>query len=236
MSSSGQKEVSRSSDLVDWTTSSAAMRSELHVPRCSHLALVNGGHSRRDLRQHRTLAWWASGDPNAHVHAPARTAPQARRRRETAGGAVCAGCAGRLPMAHDESVCWVALRRKTRFGFAKALAHMRSEQSERWWTCSCCCVVVWPFQSDEGRDWVGAVDNWLWEHTTTGACDPNSTVWPKGVLVRGSVEHDVSCLRKTHQSACGLKLKNTETKFIIPLNGRPLDRMNDFAGATRRLE
>ena len=37
---------------------------------------------------------------------------------------------------------------------------------------------VWRFHSDEGREFMGAIDDWLREHTvlhtTTGACDPNA--------------------------------------------------------------
>ena len=73
----------------------------------------------------------------------------------------------------------VALLRGTRFGFVRALANKRNEtikdaMIDMHWLLR----GVWRFHSDEGREFMGAVDDWLRHHavlhTTTGAYDPNA--------------------------------------------------------------
>ena len=83
-------------------------------------------------------------------------------------------------MGHNGSeYLLVALRREIRFGFVKALTNKRSETvKEAMVDMQLLLCGVWRFHSDEGREFTGAVDSWLREHTvlhtTTGACDPNA--------------------------------------------------------------
>ena len=65
------------------------------------------------------------------------------------------------------------------FGFVKALTNKRSETvKEAMVDMQLLWRGVWRFHSDEGREFMSAVDNWLREHavlhTTTGAYDPNT--------------------------------------------------------------
>ena len=87
---------------------------------------------------------------------------------------------------------------------------------------------VWRFQSDEGREFVGAVDGWLREHavlhTTTGAYDPNATVLSKRVLVLGSVVFDLSCTKQMRLCVSDLMQRNTRTKSTSTANDECLDR------------
>ena len=73
----------------------------------------------------------------------------------------------------------VALRRKTRSGFARGLMNKRSETiKDAMIDMQLLLRGVWRFHSDEGREFMCAVDDWLREHTvlhtTTGAHDPNA--------------------------------------------------------------
>ena len=73
----------------------------------------------------------------------------------------------------------VSLRRETRFGFVKALMNKRSETiKDAMIDTQLLLHGVWRFHSDEGREFMGAVDDWLREnavlHTTTGSYDPNA--------------------------------------------------------------
>ena len=68
----------------------------------------------------------------------------------------------------------VALRRETRFCLVKAPSDKRSETiREAMVDMQLLLRGVWRFHSNEGREVVGAVDNWLRElavlHTSTGA-------------------------------------------------------------------
>ena len=86
---------------------------------------------------------------------------------------------GRQLEPGERSALLVALRRETRFGFVKALSNKRSETvKEAMVDMQLLLRGVWRFHSDEGREFMGAVDNWLRErtvlHTTTGAYDPNA--------------------------------------------------------------
>ena len=81
-------------------------------------------------------------------------------------------------MAHSGSeYLLIALRRETRFGFVRALTYKRSETiKDAMIDMQLLLRGVWRFHGDEGREFTGAVDDWLREHTvlhtTTGACDP----------------------------------------------------------------
>ena len=83
-------------------------------------------------------------------------------------------------MAHNGSeYLLVALRRETRFGFVKALTNKRSETvKEAMVDMQLLLRGAWRFHGDEGREFMGAADSWLREHTvlhtTTGAYDPNA--------------------------------------------------------------
>ena len=73
----------------------------------------------------------------------------------------------------------VALRRETRFGFVRALMNKRSETiKDAMIDMQLLLRGVWRFHGDEGREFMGPVDDWLREHTvlhtTTGAFDPNA--------------------------------------------------------------
>ena len=71
------------------------------------------------------------------------------------------------------------LPRETRFGFVRALMNKRSETIKDAMTdMQLLLLGVWRFHSDEGREFMGAVDDWLREHailhTRNGAYDPNA--------------------------------------------------------------
>ena len=89
--------------------------------------------------------------------------------RETAGAGreVCADLTGRLPMAYNGSeYLLVALRRETRFGFVRALMNKRSETiKDAMIDMRLLLRGVWRFHRDEVREFMGAVDEWLREHT-----------------------------------------------------------------------
>ena len=97
-----------------------------------------------------------------------------------AGGEVCADLTGRLPMAPNGSeYLSVALRREPRFGFVKALANKRGDTiQDAMVDMQLLLRGVRRFHSDEGREFMGAGDDLLREHsvlhTTTGAHDPNA--------------------------------------------------------------
>ena len=120
--------------------------------------------------------------------------------RETAGagGEVCADLTGRSPMAYNGSeYLLVALRRETRFGFVKALLKKRSETiKDAMIDMQLLLRGVWRFHSDEGREFMGAVDDWLREHTilhtTTGAYDPNANSLVEESV--GARKRDIRCL------------------------------------------
>ena len=60
----------------------------------------------------------------------------------------------------------VALRRETRFGFVRALMNKRSETiKDAMIDMQLLLRGVWRFHSDEGRDFMGAVDDWLRTHS-----------------------------------------------------------------------
>ena len=100
-------------------------------------------------------------------------------------------------MAYNGSEYLVALQRGTRFGFVRALMNKRSETiKDAMIDMQLLLQGVWRFHSDEGREFTGAVDDWLREHTvlhtTTGASDPNANS-----LVQESVgarKHGIRCL------------------------------------------
>ena len=102
--------------------------------------------------------------------------------RETAGagGEGCADLTGRLPMANNGSeYLLVALRRETRFGFVRALMNKRSETlKDAMIDMQLLLREGSRFHSDEGRKFMGAVDDRLGEHTVfrtaTGAYHPNA--------------------------------------------------------------
>ena len=73
----------------------------------------------------------------------------------------------------------VALRRETRFFFVRELMNKRRETiKDAMIDVQLLPRGVWRFPSDEGREFTGAVDDWLREHTllhtTTGAYDPTA--------------------------------------------------------------
>ena len=87
--------------------------------------------------------------------------------RQGLGEKFCADLTGRLPMALIGSeYLLVALRRETRCGFVKALTNKRSETvKEAMVDMQLLLRGVWRFHSDEGREFMGAVESWLREHT-----------------------------------------------------------------------
>ena len=109
-----------------------------------------------------------------HVHDDERTTTAG------AGGEVFADLTGRLPMANNGSeYLLVALRRETRFGFVRALMNKRSETiKDAMIDMQLLLRGFWRY-SDEGREFMGAEEDLLREHTvlhtTTGACDPNAS-------------------------------------------------------------
>ena len=168
---------------------------------------------------------------DAHVHDGERsTTSPTRRERAEAGGEVCADLTGILPMAHNRSeYLMVAVRRETRFGFVKELLNKRSETiREAMVDMRLLLRGIWRFHSDEGREFMGVVDDWLTEHavlhTTPGAYDPNAESFVKKVVVLEIVVFGVSCIKRTHLCVCGLTRRNTLTKSLTTANHRYLDK------------
>ena len=132
---------------------------------------------------------------DSHVHEERGATSQTRKERKQ----VCAGLTGRLALAYNESeYLLVALGRETRFGFVKALSNKRSETiKDAMVNMQLLLREVGRFHSDEGREFMGAVDDWLREHavlhTTTGAYDPNANSFAEE-----NVASDVSCIKRTH--------------------------------------
>ena len=110
-------------------------------------------------------------------------------------------------MAHNgsEYLC-VALRRERRFGFVEALANKRSETiKDAMIDMQLLLRGVRRFHSDEGRECMGAVDDWLREHavfhTTTGAYDPNANSLVEESV--GARERGIRCLlHQAHAPVC----------------------------------
>ena len=130
--------------------------------------------------------------------------------RETAGAGreVCADLTGRLPMAYNGSgYLLVALRRETRFGFVRGLMNKRSETiKDATIDMQLLLRGVWRFHSDEGREFMGAVDDWLTEHTvlhtTTGAYDPNANSLVEESV--GARNRGIRCLLHTANAPVSL--------------------------------
>ena len=118
--------------------------------------------------------------------------------RETAGvrREVCANLTGRLSMADNGSeYLLVALRRETRFGFARALMNKRSETiKDAMIDMQMLSRGVWRFHS--GREFMGAVDDWLREHTVLHT----TTIRTRTVLSKsvGARKRGIRCL--VHQA------------------------------------
>ena len=78
------------------------------------------------------------------------------------GGEVCADLTGRLPMAYNGSeYLLVALRRETRFGFCQRVDEQTQRDNRGCDDKQLLLRGVWRFHSDEGREFTGAVDDWL---------------------------------------------------------------------------
>ena len=91
----------------------------------------------------------------------------------------------------------VALRRQTRFGFVKALTNKRSETiKDATADMQLLLRGVWRFHSDDGRGYMGALDDWLSEHTvlhtTTGAHDPHANILVEECV--GARKRGIRCL------------------------------------------
>ena len=87
---------------------------------------------------------------------------------------------------------------------------------------------VWRFHSDEGREFMGTVDNWLREHavlhTTTGAYDPNANSLVEESL--GSRKRGVRCL--LHQANAPVCLWPAEyANEVYHHSKRPVPGRND---------
>ena len=141
--------------------------------------------------------------------------------RETAGEReeVCVDFTGRLPMAYNGSkYLMVALRRETRIDFVKALKNKRSETiREAMMDMQLLLRGVWRFHRDEGREFLGAVKNWLREHvllhTTTGAYDPNATSLVEESV--GARKRGILCL--LHQANVSVaKCSGTRKRSLHP--------------------
>ena len=142
------------------------------------------------------------------------------------GGEVCADLTGRLPVACNGSeYLLVALRRETCLGVFKALVNKRSKTiKDAMIDMQLLLRGVWRFRSDEGREFIGAVDDWLREHavlhTTTGAYDPNANSLVEDSV--GARKHGIRCLlleRRAFsgQAECDLLPRERETKFVVTL-------------------
>ena len=122
----------------------------------------------------------------------------------------------------------VALRRETRFGFVKALKNKRSETiNDAMIDMQLLLRGVWRFHSDEGREFLGAVDDWLGEHTvlhtTTGAYDPNSNSLVEESV--GARKRGVRCLlHQANAPVCGLMQRSMQSKSTTKANEQCLDR------------
>ena len=89
---------------------------------------------------------------------------------------------------------------------------------------------VWRFHSDEGREFMGAVDNWLREHTvlhtTTGAYDPNANSLIEESV--GARKHGIRCL--LHQANAPVSLRPDAAEHaneIYNHSKRPVPGQND---------
>ena len=123
----------------------------------------------------------------------------------------------------------VALRRETRFGSVKALTNKRSETvKEAMVDMQLPLRGVWRFHSDEGRESLGAVENWLGEHTvlhtTTGAYDLNANRLIEESV--GARKRGIRCL--LHQTDAPVSLwpdaAQSQRKPTITANEQYLDR------------
>ena len=84
------------------------------------------------------------------------------------------------------------------------------------------------FQRDEGREFMGAVDDWLSEHavfhTIPSAYDPNANSFIEESVGARNVVFGVSCIKRTHLSVCGLMRQNKQMNSITTANDRYLDK------------
>ena len=100
----------------------------------------------------------------------------------------------------------VALCRETRFGFVKALANKRGQTIKVAMIDMQLLLFrgVGRFHSDEGREFMGAVDRRLREHTvlhtTTGACDPNANSLVEESV--GAGKRGIRCLLHQANARC----------------------------------
>ena len=127
----------------------------------------------------------------------------------------------------------VALRRDTRMGFVKALTNKRSETvKEAMVDMQLLLRGVWRFHSDEGREFMGAVDSWLREHTvlhtTTSAYDPNANSLIEESV--GARKRGIRCL--LHQASAPVSLWPDAAEHaneIYNHSKRPVLGQNDTA-------
>ena len=162
---------------------------------------------------------------------------QHRRQDESettgAAGEVCADLTGRLPLACNGSeYLLVALRRETRFGFVQASANRSETIKDAMVDMQLLSRVAWLFHSDdEGREFMGAVDDWLREHavlhTTTGACDPNANSLVEESV--GARNRGIRCL--LHQANARVYLwpdAAEHTNEVHNHNKRSVPKQSDF--------
>ena len=102
---------------------------------------------------------------------------------------------------------FVAVRRETRFGFVRATPDKRSDPiKDAIVDLKLLLRSVWRCHSDEGREFMGAVDTWLREHTvlhtTTGAYDPSANSLAEEHI--GSIKCWTRCL--LHQANSHIEL------------------------------
>ena len=119
----------------------------------------------------------------------------------------------------------VALRRETRFGFVKALTNKRRETIRHAMVdLQLLLHGVWRFHSDEGREFMGAVDDWLREHA--GAYDPNAKSLVEESV--GARKRDIRCLLYHGKAPVCLWLDAAEhANEVYNHNKRPVPGQND---------
>ena len=124
-----------------------------------------------------------------------------------------------------QSICWSHCAER----HVSVLSHWRTNAARRsrmrWSTCSCCCAVFGG-SIDEGREFMGAVDDW-----NTLSFTPQleltiqtRTVLLKRVSVLGNVVFDVFCTKQMRLRVCGLMQRNTQTKSATTASDQCLDR------------
>ena len=147
-------------------------------------------------------------------------------KRETAGSTERSLCGSHWKIANaynGSEYLLVALRRETRFRFVKALANKRSETIKDAMVDMQLLRGVWRFHSDEGREFMGTVDDWQREHAVLHT----TTIQTRAVLsktVLGIVVFDGVFCAERCACACGVMQRNTQTKSTTTASDQCLDR------------